>query len=233
MLCLLFSPVTLQDARLLLIRHGRTEMNEHLAANPFTTGFKDPGFFDTELTRVGQQQAQQLRLRMSGLPRVDTLISSPLRRALHTAEIVFEGADVARRIVTPLAAERLFLSSDVGAPVAELAARFDTWQIQETLQERWWFQGDERAPEWRPAGTYLVPGEPQQAFAERMNQLIRFLQSVEPSPCVSGGTGCVALVCHAEVIYALTGKNVDNCALVDTQMSELSESVTGYILECT
>ena len=219
----------LRDARLLLIRHGHTEMNEYLAANPFKAGFSDPGFFDTKLTAVGQKQAQELR--EAGLPPVDTLISSPLRRALHTADIVFADAAVAHRIVTPLAAERLFLSSDVGSPVTELAERFDAWQIEDSLQERWWYQGDDEAQEWRPPGTYLVPGEPQQMFAERMTQLIRFLQSIHNSGAGSGG--CVALVCHAEVIYALTGKNVDNCAMVDTRLSELSESVTSYIVDWT
>ena len=88
MMSLVLGSVALHDARLLLIRHGRTEMNEHLAQAGREWGaddFTDPGFWDTELTATGQQQARSLceQFRASKFPLVDTLISSPLRRALH------------------------------------------------------------------------------------------------------------------------------------------------------
>ena len=227
-LSMLLPANSLHDARLLLIRHGRTEMNEHLAQPGNEWGapnFYDPGYFDTELTAVGKQQARELheKFRSSKLPQVDTLCSSPLRRALATAEIVFDGytaTAISKRIVTPLAAERLFLSSDVGSPIAELAQRFDqAWDLDGTLQERWWYQGDEASNEWRPPGDYLVPGEPLEAFNERMRRLIDLLRSIKPSK----PDGVVALVCHAEVIYALTGQAVQNCACIETRQSALPD----------
>ena len=45
----------------------------------------------------------------------ELLVSSPLSRALHTADLAFQDADVPR-LVLPLARERLWLSSDVGQP---------------------------------------------------------------------------------------------------------------------
>ena len=96
-------------------------MNDHLARNEFTEGFVDPGYFDTELTTRGREQARALREEFSlKPPRVDTLISSPLKRALETAEIAFEGSMDVQRLVTPLAAERLRfdLVSDGGSSQA-------------------------------------------------------------------------------------------------------------------
>lgn len=213
----------LRETQLLLIRHGRTQMNEHLAQPGKEWGapnFADPGYYDTELTELGKTQARELHESFceSRYPPVDILISSPLRRALHTSEIVFSGhVSITQRIVTPLAAERLFLSSDVGSPVDELIEMFDSrWNIRETLQDSWWYHGDPGAPEWRPPGAYLVPGEPQAAFDQRMRRLIEFLQGIGPKR-----GGVVALVCHAEVIHALTGMAVKNCACIEMPMTSL------------
>ena len=58
----------------------------------------------------------------------------------------------------------------------DLAERFDPrWKIRESITDPWWYCGDPAAPEWRPPGAYLVPGEPQAAFNERMQRLIAFL----------------------------------------------------------
>ena len=222
------SPGALRETQtLLLIRHGRTQMNEHLAQPGKEMGapnFEDPAYYDTELTELGQAQARELHgsFRDRRYPPVDTLISSPLRRALHTSEIVFSGhvsQSITQRIVTPLAAERLFLSSDVGSPIDELVERFDPrWNIRSSLHDSWWHHGDPDAPEWRPPGTYVVPGEPQAAFDQRMRRLIEFLQDIETER-----GSVVALVCHAEVIQALTGKAVTNCACIEMPMTALPQ----------
>ena len=82
--------------QLLLIRHGRTEMNEHLSVPGQqwgARGFVDPGIYDTELTETGQRQARALNKRLRAQPdlKVDLLVSSPLVRALSTSELVFSG----------------------------------------------------------------------------------------------------------------------------------------------
>ena len=215
-----------RDCRVLLIRHGRTFMNEHLAQPGKgwgAAGFSDPGLWDTELTSLGQQQAQELNAKlMKSAPSVDLLICSPLRRALHTAEVAFAGsagASISRRLVTPLAAERLFLSSDIGSPVAELSSRFSpAWRIGETLQDGWWYQGSAADAEWRPPGAYLTAGEPQHAFSARIGRLTALLQSY-----AAGSTRpeCIALVAHSEVIYALIGRAVGNCECMELRVSDL------------
>lgn len=67
--------------RLLLVRHGETEWN---AARRFQ------GQADPELSPVGLEQGHRLARRLSTAP-LDCIISSDLRRARRTAEIIGEG----------------------------------------------------------------------------------------------------------------------------------------------
>ena len=222
--------LTLADPRLLFIRHGHTHMNEYLSKPGSEWGapnFVDPGLFDTELTPLGVSQASELnaKLRGSELPRVDALISSPLQRALHTSELAFAGLSISKRLVTPLAAERLFLSSDVGSPVAKLAARFDPeWRLRETLREWWWYQGDAswKDSEWRPPGKYLCAGEPRDVFAARMVELMAFLRTQCNDP-PSGDESTICIIAHKQVVYALTGVKANNCECVQVRLSQLPE----------
>ena len=213
--------------RLLLVRHGCTFMNEHLSQPGKgwgAAGFVDPGLWDTGLTPNGEAQARelnaQLRARQSaGEPKVDLLLASLLRRALATAELGFAGVFRTSQRVEPLAAERCYLSSDVGSPRAELQRDFSpAWSISaDTLAEGWWFQGDGSA-EWRPPGTYLHPGECGPAFYARMGRLIAALRACE------GEHGVVALVAHWGVLHALTGRSFANCEWADMTVAELPDA---------
>ena len=65
--------------KLILIRHGESDGN----VQRMFCGFKD-----VELTKKGIYQAERLAYRLKGLP-VDEVYCSDLKRAKHTAEIVF------------------------------------------------------------------------------------------------------------------------------------------------
>ncbi|MBN1188222.1 MAG: histidine phosphatase family protein [Dehalococcoidales bacterium] len=65
-------------AEIVLVRHGQTESNR--------TGFY-MGWSAEDLNAGGLAQAQRLSTRLAGLE-IDAAFSSPLKRALHTAEIV-------------------------------------------------------------------------------------------------------------------------------------------------
>ena len=114
--------------------------------------------------------------------------------------------------------------------------RFDpAWRLEVSVTDGWWYQGDPAQPEWRPAGAYLTPGEPQQAFDDRMRRLIALLQDLGGGDDDDDGTrrlGCdsaelpvdgggIALCCHSEVIFALTGRSVRNCECVELRTSQL------------
>ena len=72
--------------KLILIRHGESEGNVQRRFS---------GFQDVNLTEKGIWQAERLAYRLKELP-VDVVYSSDLKRAKHTAEIVFgsRGIDI-------------------------------------------------------------------------------------------------------------------------------------------
>ncbi|MDQ6875404.1 MAG: bifunctional RNase H/acid phosphatase [Actinomycetota bacterium] len=63
----------------LLLRHGQT---------PLSVEKRFSGRGDAALTPAGQAQARALAARVAELPRVDAVVSSPLRRARQTAQVV-------------------------------------------------------------------------------------------------------------------------------------------------
>lgn len=64
---------------LYLMRHGQTEMNAFLHANP--GGYDDPMMFDTILSDTGRQQARIAAPQAAKLsPQPELLVSSPLTR---------------------------------------------------------------------------------------------------------------------------------------------------------
>lgn len=132
------------DSHVVFVRHGTTEMNEylHTQCSYYSPDFQDPLIFDTRLTKDGARRAREAAGRAARLtPRPELIVASPLTRALQTAELAFgalldEGVPC---LALPLARERLFLSSDVGRPGAELAAEFPRWRESLlALEDGWW-----------------------------------------------------------------------------------------------
>lgn len=96
-----------------IARHGQNEDNAHGILN---------GHRDLPLTAIGRLQARQLAkgIQDKGLT-FDTIFSSPLVRALETAQIVRQGLGVGPEVVTlPELIEREF-GVMTGKPVAEIA----------------------------------------------------------------------------------------------------------------
>ena len=219
---------TLPDV--VLVRHGRTFMNEHLAEHPWgSDGFADPRLFDTRLSPAGRAQAAELARalrgeRASALEGVGLVCASPLSRALETAELALAGTALAAapRLALPAARERLYLSSDVGRPRAALAAEFGgavDWSLLGDDGAPWWFDGpwpSAAAAEWRPPGAYVCAGEPEDAFRARMRALRAWL--------IARPERAVCVVSHWGVIRALTGADeIANCALLRIRGADLLE----------
>lgn len=190
-----------------LVRHGRTEMNDYLRENHWADpDFVDPMMIDTRLTSVGETQALELREVARGLdPVPELIVSSPLRRALRTAELAFGEAgedevlgDVPR-VVCALARERLFHGSDIGRLVSELSGEHADWDMSELGDGAWWY-----APEGRDPFT-TAELEPAETFEARMEEFVAWL---EDRPEKS-----IAVVSHWGVCYSLTGDEFQNCEL--------------------
>mmetsp|Transcript_20510 Transcript_20510/g.33243 ORF Transcript_20510/g.33243 Transcript_20510/m.33243 type:complete len:250 (+) Transcript_20510:257-1006(+) len=194
--------------RLYLIRHGRTEMNDYLSNYSYGDSFPDPGMYDTRLTSLGQKQATGLRTATALLdPPPQVLIASPLSRALMTAELAFEGTFDGPREVCALASERIYHASDVGAVPEVIAAKFPNWNI-ESLRETpiWWYNGGQDDPK-------AVVEEPTEVFDARMIALKAWIERRDET--------VIAIVAHWGVWYNLTGRQFENCELVECELSDL------------
>lgn len=190
-----------------------------LPGNGWGEGFKDAGMFDTRLTPLGEQQAAELNVQLKTVDysHVQLIVVSPLTRALRTAQLVFDGVDVPR-IACSLCAERVYMSPEVGRPASVLQGEFPEVSFRELDPHKpWWFQGDSVAlsPEWRPQGSYLVPGEPWGVFKNRLEGFLMFL-AVQPETDI-------AVVCHYGVVHALTGLQMGNCEAKQFDLGDLQQ----------
>ena len=71
-------------ARLLLVRHGKTEWNE---------SGRYQGISDISLSEEGLRQAEALGQRLAG-EKIDAVYSSDLKRAVQTARTIASGRDL-------------------------------------------------------------------------------------------------------------------------------------------
>ena len=142
-----------KDKYVLFVRHGMTEMNEHLERVPwYSENFFDAALWDTRLSERGIQQAIDAHINFEmdqethcALHKMEVLLSSPLTRALHTAELVFKHqrnllpANIPH-IAHPLLRERLYLSSEVGRSRSELQCEFPHWNLSAVPEDQpWWY----------------------------------------------------------------------------------------------
>lgn len=211
---------------IIIIRHGTTVMNELLAKQPWgSANFVDANQFDTRLSERGIEDAQRLQRRicskdppLGDMARIECLVSSPLTRALQTAQIAFEGDILPSgvpRLVLPLCTERTYMSSEVGRSKEELAAEFPDWNFDLLVERVFWYELPEGQDytEWRPKGTYACHGEPAEVFSRRMKSLRDWLEG-RPEKVI-----CV--VCHWGVARALTGLSFSNCEARSFGMDEI------------
>jgi probable phosphoglycerate mutase len=96
-----WSGATGHPTRLLLLRHGQTELS---AQRRYSGRGADP-----ELTAVGERQATAAAARLSTRDDVSAVVCSPLRRARHTAEVV------ANSLGTELSVHDGLIEADFGA----------------------------------------------------------------------------------------------------------------------
>ena len=233
------------DKSLLCIRHGVTEMNVYLSGCPYgSPGFVDPGLFDTRLTAAGEAlAASQLRKDLAAAHErdpIELVVSSPLTRALKTADLGLGSLQGIPRTVSPLIAERRYLSSDVGRGPGVLASEFPSFFADEsyTLAERWWWEGSAAEAEaarasrlalqrrklprqqrasWKLQGE-TVPVEPEAHFVERIRTFLTWLEERPERR--------IAVVSHWGVNYSiLGGRSLRNCELVERSGSELGEPI--------
>lgn len=163
------------EVTLYLVRHGQTDWNH---------GFIYQGRTDTPLSEVGRSQSRALSLRLSGLF-FDLFYSSPLRRALETAEILASSL----RSGEPLRSDERLCELNFGRWEG-----LSVSQVEELFGEdrRRWFNNPFA---WSPTG-----GE---GFSSLMSRVSGFLsEEVMGRLSPLGGARKVLVVSHGVVIRA-------------------------------
>ena len=172
------------------IRHGESTFN----AAWRLTG-TDPLHFDAPPSSVGTEQVREARARVAALP-IDVVLSSPLTRALQTAQGLFDRHPRSPSIVVhPMLRERLENSCDMGRSPRVLANDFPSLDVAH-LDEIWWHA--DGAPDARG-----ICVEPVESVAARAMKFKDFLRS-RPE-------GCIAVVGHGTFFFHLTGRALANC----------------------
>lgn len=185
----------MKTTKLYLIRHGETEQNK--------TGIL-MGSTDTPLNDQGREQARQLRDRINALA-IDTLFSSPLQRAVETANLVF-GEQVP--IITDSSIQEFHFGEWEGMHFSEIAKHYpDIWQLWLTDWEK----------------THIPGGEVFAAFQQRVIGFVEEMVSYNPGKnlaIVSHG-GCIrSLLAHffcGSVSKGYWKFKVDNATLTEIE----------------
>jgi broad specificity phosphatase PhoE len=213
--------------KIYFIRHSISEMNEHLKVEGNQwgiPGFIEAGLYDTKLSEAGLALVKKLNSNLrsgavaeaKGIETAELLLVSPLTRTMQTAHMGLEGVlrEDIKKIVCPLASERLYLSSDCGKSRKELEIEYphyDYSMLGEDEEDWWYTVPEDDYEEWRPDGAYKCPGEPRADFEARILKFKRFLESRQEQNIV--------VVAHWGVIKAISGESLDNCEVI--QLSPL------------
>ena len=224
------------EKQIIFVRHSVTYMNEYLGRS---LSFGQPGFTDVFSQMESSKKYQDTPLSPNGIKLVQTelarqcpdfvdddidlVVVSPLRRCLQTFDLGLRKHLQERNIPVVAvhhAAERLYLISDVGSPVADLEKEFPYVNFDEIPdgQQPWWYTPAGSAyTEWRPVGQgqrYACPGEPPNAFADRMKRFHEWLRQRPEQKIV--------VVCHHGVINWLIHMDFDNCQWQEVPFSRIS-----------
>lgn len=186
-----------------LLRHGITEMNDHLHKVGYPPP-SDPMLWDTVLTVDGMAGARKRSSRAAKLyPPPQVLLVSPLTRTLQTADLAFSDYR-GHREVEPLLRERLYLSSDVGTSRDTLSTRFPHYNFA-SLEDVWWYDAVGLRDQ-RPSMVQVEQlMEPEGVFKRRCGDLRASLAS-RPEEVIG-------VVSHWGVLRELTGREFENVEL--------------------
>lgn len=173
-----------------LIRHGQSEFNR-----VWDVEGRDPLIRDAPLSATGHEQVRAARKAALALA-PDVVITSPLTRAIETTLGLYGGSGV-RIEVSPLHAERVTNTDDIGSPPHVLAERFPHLDFAH-LEPVWWHDG--------PLDDVGVPVEPGRHFYPRVTSWIDALHARDEQRIVVVG--------HSTFFRAVVGRHLANCEIL-------------------
>jgi broad specificity phosphatase PhoE len=137
--------------RLYFIRHGESEANiQHVISN-YGSHFG--------LTEHGQQQVHVLAERLKDLP-ITTMYSSPVLRAMDTADILYQSLDLPYRVTEAL--------REYKCGILEGKSDEESWRLHRQYYEDWTLRHD-----------YLSKPEGGESFVDIQNRFLPFIESLK------------------------------------------------------
>lgn len=137
--------------KLYFIRHGESEANiQHVISN-YGSHFG--------LTEHGKQQVHLLAERLKDLP-LTTMYSSPVLRAMDTADILYQALDLPYRVTEAL--------REYNCGVLEGKSDVESWRLHRQYYENWTLRHD-----------YLSKPEGGESFVDIQNRFVPFIESLK------------------------------------------------------
>jgi broad specificity phosphatase PhoE len=137
--------------KLYFVRHGESEANiQHVISNygsPFG------------LTEHGRQQVQVLAERLKDLP-ITTMYSSPVLRAMDTADILYQTLELPYRVTEAL--------REYHCGILEGKSDEESWRLHRQYYEDWTLRHD-----------YLSKPEGGESFVDIQNRFLPFIESLK------------------------------------------------------
>ena len=212
-----------------LLRHGESAHNvqikKYMDENPESHVLEwweiedrfDPGIRDADLTEVGIKQAQEVRERVNTISPT-LLLMSPLSRNLRTGlesctDLLKNDSDIKRLevVITPALREHTYSTCDLGSQVEQLRLCFPSWDEElNDVPVDWWCHD--------PSGDVNSRLDCRESWqklqdrAEVLSGIIKRYQEQHENIVVVG---------HAVLFYALTGKWLSNCQIMEINMENL------------
>lgn len=168
--------------RVILVRHGETDWNQE--------GRVQGSGSDRELTETGKQQAESIGLKLRQ-ERIQAIYSSPLRRALDTAQVIARHHQVEVQIEPSL--NEIYAGELEGIPIKKLGSYLSELVARE--------QGDESVSK-------LYGGERLAAVQQRAWSIIQRLADKHSD-------GAIVVVSHYFVILSII------CSVLNMPPSEM------------
>jgi probable phosphoglycerate mutase len=137
--------------KLYFVRHGESEANTQHVISNYASHFG--------LTERGKQQVQVLAERLKDLP-ITTMYSSPVLRAMDTADILYQSLDLPYRVTEAL--------REYNCGVLEGKADEESWRLQRQYYEDWTLRHN-----------YLNKPEGGENFIDIQNRFVPFIESLK------------------------------------------------------
>lgn len=165
-----------QKRSIYLVRHGESRA-EALRKSKTGNSQNIPSMIDAGLSEDGLKKAQEFKVWLQSI-KPDLVVSSPLERAIKTAEFACGGIAL-RTVLNITCASQLVYACDIGTSLTSLAQKHKKFLLPSTkiTKDRWWY-GSNRKREDHATSLGKSPPvglEPHHTFKKRVEEFRSWL----------------------------------------------------------